>query len=160
MATDDSYLDPTNLNGKVQKHNNFKVELQSNKKRLDEVMSSGQELIESGHNQSEAIKAKLEEVSGLWDDLVAATEKKSLRLTEASQQQHYNRGIEDLEMHLMEIKSQLMNEGCGSDLTSVQNLQKKHALLEANIVSYQDRYTKQANCCRLTNFLKFSIAKI
>ena len=39
----------------------------------------------------------------------------------------------------MEIKSQLMSEDSGKDFTSVQNLQKKHALLETNIMSYQDR---------------------
>ena len=33
VATDDSYLDPTNLNGKVQKHQSFEVELDANKKR-------------------------------------------------------------------------------------------------------------------------------
>ena len=106
---------------------------------MDEVITSGQELIESGHNQADKIKDKLEEVTRLWEDLANATEKKSLRLSEASQQQGYNRGIEDLEMHLKEIESQLMEGGFGNDLTSVQNLQKKHALLEANIVSYQDR---------------------
>ena len=29
--------------------------------------------------------------------------------------------------------------GAGKDLTSVQNLQKKHALLEADVTSHQDR---------------------
>merc|ERR1719412_3288057 len=49
VANDDSYLDPTNLNGKVQKHQNFEVELHSNKTRFDEIVTTGQELIETGH---------------------------------------------------------------------------------------------------------------
>jgi len=49
FATDDSYLDPTNLNGKVQKHQNFEQELNANKSRMDEITSTGQELIESNH---------------------------------------------------------------------------------------------------------------
>ena len=36
VATDDSYLDPTNLNGKVQKHQNFEQELNAIKVRIDE----------------------------------------------------------------------------------------------------------------------------
>jgi hypothetical protein len=44
VATDDSYLDPTNLNGKVQKHQNFEQELNANKLRIDEVLESGEEL--------------------------------------------------------------------------------------------------------------------
>merc|ERR1719412_3462894 len=139
VATDDSYLDPTNLNGKVQKHQNFEVELHSNKTRFDEVVSTGEDLIESGHTQSDKIKSKLEEITQLWQDLIDATEKKSVKLQEASQQQQYNRGIEDLELWLSEIEGQLVSEDYGKDLTSVQNLQKKHALTEANIGSHQDR---------------------
>merc|ERR1712020_871440 len=54
-ATDDSYLDPTNLQGKVQKHQNFEQELNANKSRIDEVIESGTELKDSGHVQSERI---------------------------------------------------------------------------------------------------------
>merc|ERR1719412_1281322 len=139
VATDDSYLDPTNLNGKVQKHQNFEVELHSNKTRFDEVVATGEDLNESGHLQSEKIRSKIEEITKLWQDLLSATEKKSVKLQEASQQQQYNRGIEDLELWLSEIEGQLVSEDYGKDLTSVQNLQKKHALIEANIGSHQDR---------------------
>jgi spectrin alpha len=59
VATDDSYLDPTNSNGKVQKHQNFEVELHSNKTRFDEVISTGEDLIESGHIQSDKIRSDL-----------------------------------------------------------------------------------------------------
>ena len=53
VATDDSYLDPTNLNGKVQKHQNFEQELTANKSRIDEVLETGNDLIESAHVQSD-----------------------------------------------------------------------------------------------------------
>lgn len=139
VATDDSYLDPTNLNGKVQKHQNFVVELNANKKRFDDVVATGKELIDSGHVHSDAIDAKLQEITQLWQDLVNAGEKKSVKLQEASQQQQYNRGIEDLELWISEVEGQLMSEDYGKDLTSVQNLQKKHALLEADTGSHQDR---------------------
>lgn len=41
--------DPTNLNGKVQKHQNFEQELNANKSRMEEITSTGHELIESKH---------------------------------------------------------------------------------------------------------------
>ena len=63
VATDDSYLNPTNMNGKVQKHQNFEQELHANKPRIDEVLDSGIELKESGHVQSERIQRKLDEVN-------------------------------------------------------------------------------------------------
>merc|ERR1719211_440821 len=65
VATDDSYLDPTNLNGKVQKHQNFEQELNANKSRIDEVLESGEELKETGHVQSDRIEAKINEISEL-----------------------------------------------------------------------------------------------
>ena len=42
-------MDPTNLNDKVQEHQNFEQELNANKQRIDEVLDSGIELKESGH---------------------------------------------------------------------------------------------------------------
>lgn len=81
----------------------------------------------------------MEEIVNLWETLVQSTDKKSSKLQEASQQQQFNRTIEDVELWLSEIEGQLMSEDYGKDLTSVQNLQKKHALLEADVASHQDR---------------------
>ena len=75
----------------------------------------------------------------LRQDLIKAVKKKSMRLAEASQQQQYNRGNEDLELWLSEVEGQLLPEDYGKDLTSEQNLQKKHALLEADVGAHQDR---------------------
>lgn len=139
FATDDSYLDPTNLNGKVQKHQNFEQELNANKSRMEEITSTGQELIDSNHYATDRIQSRMDEIVQLWETLVAATDKKGSKLQEASQQQQFNRSVEDVELWLSEIEGQLMSEDYGKDLTSVQNLQKKHALLEADVGSHQDR---------------------
>lgn len=85
------------------------------------------------------IQSRMEEIVNLWETLVQSTDKKSSKLQEASQQQQFNRTIEDIELWLSEIEGQLMSEDYGKDLTSVQNLQKKHALLEADVASHQDR---------------------
>lgn len=139
FATDDSYLDPTNLNGKVQKHQNFEQELNANRTRMEEMVATGQELIDSGHYASDRIRTRTDEIVTLWDSLTRATEKKGAKLQEASQQQQFNRTIEDIELWLSEVEGQLMSEDYGKDLTSVQNLQKKHALLEADVGSHADR---------------------
>jgi len=139
FATDDSYLDPTNLNGKVQKHQNFDQELNANKSRIEEITSTGQELLESEHYASETVSSRMEEIIALWSSLEDATRGKGSKLEEASQQQQFNRGVEDIELWLSEIEGQLMSEDYGKDLTGVQNLLKKHALLEADVSSHQDR---------------------
>lgn len=122
-------MDPTNLGGKVQKHQNFEQELNANKTRMEEITSTGQELVEANHYAAPRIQNRMEEIVQLWETLVQATDKKNSKLQEASQQQQFNRTIEDIELWLSEIEGQLMSEDYGKDLTSVQNLQKKHALL-------------------------------
>ncbi|KAJ2946711.1 hypothetical protein O0L34_g12769 [Tuta absoluta] len=139
FATDDSYLDPTNLNGKVQKHQNFEQELQANKPRIDEIQTLGAQLLEQEHFAKPQISSRLGELEGLWEKLVAASELKGSKLQEASQQQQYNRAVEDVELWLSELEGQLLSEDYGKDLTSVQNLQKKHALLEADVSSHAER---------------------
>ena len=124
------------MNGKVQKHQNFEQELNANKQKITEVLDSGIELKESGHFQAEKIQSKLEEINDLWQDLIKAAEMKGMRLAEVSQQQQYNRGNVDLVLWLSEVESQLLP---GDFLKSVQNLQKKHALLEADVGDHQDR---------------------
>ncbi|XP_048482065.1 spectrin alpha chain isoform X4 [Plutella xylostella] len=139
FATDDSYLDPTNLNGKVQKHGNFEQELQANKPRVDEIAAQGKQLLEQEHFATAQIESRLNELAGLWEALSTASVLKGSKLQEAAQQQQYNRAVEDVELWLGELEGQLLSEDYGKDLTSVQNLQKKHALLEADVGSHAER---------------------
>ena len=139
VATDDNYLDPTNINGKVQKHQNFEGELNANKNRVEDVVKTGQDLVEACHVRSDQINQQVGEIKQMWQDLQDATLKKNTKLQEANQGQQYHRGIEDLELWMSEVEAQMMSEDYGKDLTSVQNLQKKQALMEADIGSHQDR---------------------
>ncbi|KAI5631908.1 spectrin repeat domain-containing protein [Phthorimaea operculella] len=113
FATDDSYLDPTNLNGKVQKHQNFEQELQANKPRIEEIQTLGAQLLEQEHFAKPQISSRLGELEGLWEKLVAASELKGSKLQEASQQQQYNRAVEDVELWLSELEGQLLSEDYG-----------------------------------------------
>lgn len=54
-AKDDSYLDPTNIRGKLQKHTNFEQELKANRNRLDEINDTGAHIIDSGHPEAEDV---------------------------------------------------------------------------------------------------------
>ncbi|KAL3872184.1 hypothetical protein ACJMK2_040130 [Sinanodonta woodiana] len=138
-ASDESYLDPTNLQTKLQKHQNFEAEVEANKNRIEAIQQAGQQLLDEEHYASPTIQERIEEIQELWKTLCKQTVLKGNKLKEASQQQLFNRNVEDIETWLTEIESQLMSEDYGKDLTSVQNLQKKHALLEADVAAHQDR---------------------
>uniref|UniRef100_A0A6I8QYW0 Spectrin alpha chain, non-erythrocytic 1 n=1 Tax=Xenopus tropicalis TaxID=8364 RepID=A0A6I8QYW0_XENTR len=138
-ATDEAYKDPSNLQGKVQKHQAFEAELSANQSRIDALENSGQKLIDVNHYASDEVAARMSEVITLWKKLLEATELKGIKLREANQQQQFNRNVEDIELWLYEVEGHLASDDYGKDLTNVQNLQKKHALLEADVAAHQDR---------------------
>ena len=48
--------DPTNLQGKVQKHQNFEAEVSANQGRIEAVTQTGEELIEFDHYARDLIR--------------------------------------------------------------------------------------------------------
>ncbi|ESO95207.1 hypothetical protein LOTGIDRAFT_202396 [Lottia gigantea] len=138
-ASDESYLDPTNLTTKLQKHQNFESELDANKNRISTIKTTGQELIDNDHFAKRQITERVEEIERLWNTLLQQTEKKGNKLKQARNQQNFNRNVEDVDSWLRDIEGQIGSEDFGKDLTSVQNLQKKHQLIEADVQAHQDR---------------------
>ena len=85
VASDESYRDPVNLSGKIQKHQAFEAELSANKRRVDAVNAEGSELISRQHFASKDIRDKQDMLESAWQDLVEASGEKSVRLGEAYQ---------------------------------------------------------------------------
>ena len=56
IAGDESYKDPSNLEVKVQQHQDFEAELQANKGRIDAVVEMGKDLREAAHFAADNIK--------------------------------------------------------------------------------------------------------
>ena len=63
------YQDPTNLQGKNQKHQAFEAELNANQSRLDAVDNTGQQLINDEHYASDQVQERLDELHQLWNHL-------------------------------------------------------------------------------------------
>lgn len=62
-----------------------------------------------------------------------------MKLKEANKQRTYIAAVKDLDFWLGEVESLLTSEDAGRDLASVQNLMKKHQLVEADIQHHEDR---------------------
>ena len=56
------------------------------------------------------------------------TKDKGQKLVEVRQQEQFIRAVEDIEQWIREVEVQLSSEDLGKDLTSVNNLIKKHAV--------------------------------
>lgn len=69
LAYDDSFIDPTNLRSKLQKHLAFDAELQASSDRVDAVNRQGRNLIAQNHYDCERVEAQLNEVLEGWNEL-------------------------------------------------------------------------------------------
>ncbi len=56
VAGDEAYKDPSNLEAKLQQHQDFEAELQANKGRIDGVVEMGKELVDAEHFATKEIK--------------------------------------------------------------------------------------------------------
>ncbi|GAV01441.1 hypothetical protein RvY_12154 [Ramazzottius varieornatus] len=139
IASDENYLDPTNLAGKLQKHATLEGEIRATRSRIDEINQRGQELINRGHYASDQVQRNLDDLNSSWTNLERQVANKGGRLQEANEGQSFNRDVDDVEMWLAEVEAQLASEDLGKDSASALNLQKKHDLLEQDILAHQDR---------------------
>ena len=85
------------------------------------------------------VENRLARITEQWEFLVNKSSEKSLKLKEASKQQTFNAGVKDIEFWLGLVENQLQNEDYGRDLASVQNLLKKHQLIEADVLAHEDQ---------------------
>uniref|UniRef100_A0A8C8EVX4 Spectrin alpha, non-erythrocytic 1 n=1 Tax=Oncorhynchus tshawytscha TaxID=74940 RepID=A0A8C8EVX4_ONCTS len=145
-ATDESYKDPTNIQvqdwlSKHQKHQAFEAELHANADRIRGVIDTGNALIHRGacSGSEDAVQSRLGALDEQWQFLVNKSAEKSQKLKEANKQQNFNTGIKDFDFWLSEVEALLASEDYGKDLASVNNLLKKHQLLEADISAHEDR---------------------
>ena len=87
----------------------------------------------------DAVHQRIESISEQWEVLSQKTTEKSMRLKEANRQRTFIAAVKDLDFWLGEVESLLNTEDVGKDLASVLNLMKKHQLVEADILSHEDR---------------------
>uniref|UniRef100_H0W5L2 Spectrin alpha chain, erythrocytic 1 n=1 Tax=Cavia porcellus TaxID=10141 RepID=H0W5L2_CAVPO len=139
LADDEDYKDTQNLKSRVLKQEEFEKELESNKIMLHNLEKAGQEMVDDGHYASEEVTARVSEVVRLWKELIEATEQKGTQLHEANQQLLFENSAEDLRRWLDEVKSQVTSEDYGRGLADVQNLLRKHGLLESAVTARQDQ---------------------
>ncbi|VDO69394.1 unnamed protein product [Heligmosomoides polygyrus] len=138
LAYDESYLDPTNLRSKLQKHLAFDSELTENEKRLVAVEAQGEQLIKERHFMSEQVRAQLGELRSGWDELRTKSALKTQRLREGYEAHTLQRKVEDMERWLDRIEGELGSEDHGRDLMSVEHLMKKLDALDAEIQGRAD----------------------
>jgi spectrin alpha len=140
VAMDESYRDPNNLEGKLQKHNAFEAEIASNEDRIISISQIGKDLIESQQcpDQENEIKDRTNSLEEQWARLKEKSLEKTQKLKEANQEQQFTEGIKDLYFWCQEVEAKLAADDLGSDMASVELLLKKHHILAADIKAHND----------------------
>ncbi|XP_033621593.1 spectrin alpha chain, erythrocytic 1 [Fukomys damarensis] len=139
LADDEDYKDTQNLKSRVQKQQDFEKEVETNEIMLNSLEKMGQEMVDDGHYASEDVTARVGEIVGLWKELLEATAQKGTQLHEANQQLLFENTAEDLKRWLDEVEGQVTSEDYGKGLADVQNLLRKHGLLESAVIARQDQ---------------------
>lgn len=96
IASDENYKDPTNLQGKLQKHQAFEAEVQANSGAIVKLDETGNLMISEGHFASETIRTRLLELHRQWELLLEKMREKGVKLLQAQKLVQYLRECEDV----------------------------------------------------------------
>ena len=124
-ASEASYRETSNLVQKQQKHQTFEAELTANKGQLDNVLSTGQALVNSTPRSRETVEAKLKDLNELWKFLADMSSNKGQRLKEAIQRQTFEKNVGDLESWITENENSLASKVSVHQHPLLENLKKK-----------------------------------
>ncbi|XP_035773613.1 spectrin beta chain, non-erythrocytic 1-like isoform X5 [Anopheles albimanus] len=138
IALDENYREPSNLQSKIQKHAAFDAELCANSGRVTAIIEEGESLINAEHYASGVVQEQLDILESDWHKLREASREKKERLAEAYEALLFQRSLEDFNNWMDEVEGQLSSEDYGRDLASVNNLLKKHDMLEADVAHHAD----------------------
>lgn len=148
LAYDESYLDPTNLRSKLQKHLAFDSELTENEKRLVTVEDQGKKLISENHFMKDNVRDQLTELRSGWDELRKKSALKTSRMREAFEAITVDRKLEDLQRWLDRVEGELSSDDHGRDLESVDRLMAKLDALWEEINGRTDRVKELMSSAR------------
>ncbi|XP_055497034.1 spectrin beta chain, non-erythrocytic 5 [Leucoraja erinacea] len=139
VALDKNWMDPSNLQGKLLKHQSFEAEIMANQNRIQSINTEGEQLINDGHYAVHEIEPRMKQIQDLWNELLLSCNEKKFQLMNAHKALNLQRSIEDVEKWLSEVEKQLDLPAQGVDLVSVRNLLNKQQELEEDISSYVER---------------------
>eukprot|EP00118_Oscarella_pearsei_P018333 m.187592 g.187592 ORF g.187592 m.187592 type:complete len:2651 (+) comp39364_c0_seq1:28-7980(+) len=133
VASDESYRDPSNMLQKLKKHEAFEAELDANKPRLDKIQETGTALADKQPDSAPAIQHRLDNLHAHWTELETDSKGKDAKLRQANDQADFSRACDDFASWLTDADAAVRSDDVGRDIPSVNNLIKKHQMVEADV---------------------------
>ncbi|CAI8040975.1 Spectrin alpha chain, non-erythrocytic 1 [Geodia barretti] len=125
VANDESFRDPTNLENKLKKHQEFEAEVNANEMRIQNIAQTGESLVEGDHYASDDIEARVEELFAKWEELLEATDAKRLGLEQALSLVHYRRKVDVVQALIRDRVAVASSAETGRDLEHCVLLSRK-----------------------------------
>lgn len=122
------------------KFDDFLSDMQSNEVRLKEMNQMATQLNNLGQTEAAVkITQQIDELNQKWTTLQHVTTERATQLGSAHEVQRFHRDIEETKDWIREKDDALNNNNYGSDLRSVQTLQRKHEGLERDLAALGDK---------------------
>ncbi|XP_032239849.2 spectrin beta chain isoform X2 [Nematostella vectensis] len=139
VASEESYRDLSNIQGKVMKHEAFEAELQANKERLDQISESGRDLADEKPENKPEIDELLQKLDQKWLELAEVSKHKGNKLKDAQRQEEFNAGVQTMQEWVKELETVIITQEKATDLTTATRLYQKHKQLEKQINAKKER---------------------
>uniref|UniRef100_A0A2R9A5S5 Spectrin alpha chain, erythrocytic 1 n=1 Tax=Pan paniscus TaxID=9597 RepID=A0A2R9A5S5_PANPA len=154
ILTDKSYEDPTNIQGKYQKHQSLEAEVQTKSRLMSELEKTREERFTMGHSAHEETKAHIEELRRLWDLLLELTLEKGALLLRALKFQQYVQECADILEWIGDKEAIATSVELGEDWERTEVLHKKFEDFQVELVAKEGRVVEvnqYANECAEEN---------
>ncbi|XP_006159133.1 spectrin alpha chain, erythrocytic 1 [Tupaia chinensis] len=154
IAGDKSYEDPTNIQGKYQKHEAFKAEVEAKSRAIPNLEETREVRFSEGHFAHEDTKVHLEELRRLWDLLWELTQERGALLLRALKLQQYLQECDDILEWIKDKEAIVTSVELGEDWERTEVLHKKFEEFQVDLAAREGRVdgvNQYANECAKEN---------
>ncbi|KAK8731676.1 hypothetical protein OTU49_007418 [Cherax quadricarinatus] len=137
LQSEDHGRDLTSVQSLMKKHQQLEADVAAHQSEVDQAREVAQSFVLANHFMSEEITLRVETITKRHNSLHEPIHIRHENLEDAMLLQQLLRDIEDELLWVTEKEPLASSQDLGSSLTAVQNLQKKHQALEAEIQSHE-----------------------
>ena len=137
LKTDETGKDLASVQSLIKKHQNLDADILARDERIKDMNTLADSLIESDQIDIPVLQEKRSSVNERYERVKTLSAYRRNRLDEANTLYGFFRDISDQESWIREKKLLLNSDDFGKDLTSVNNLRKKHKRFENEILSHE-----------------------
>ncbi|XP_063863709.1 spectrin beta chain, non-erythrocytic 2-like isoform X28 [Scylla paramamosain] len=137
LQSEDHGRDLTSVQSLLKKHQQLEADITAHQSEIDQARDVAQSFATANHFMWEDITDRVEGVTKRYNSLHEPIHIRRENLEDAMLLQQLLRDIEDEMLWVSEKEPLAASQDLGASLTAVQNLQKKHQALEAEIQSHE-----------------------